>query len=315
MHRERTSESRGASTGRATPLETDEPGRTEWRDVSEATNHPRILELPREENGLATSTQAVRRVQELLPAFLEDTADEAGADGLLVTLDGSVESLVAAALAVEAVDPSRVTGLVMPVRLTDEAAARDAEAVAEVLGVEHYRFQLQPLLTAFQRVVGTAGKPADDLVAMENAAERFRTACAYYVADTTNRLVVGTVNRTERLLGSVAKFGENAVDVSLFGDLYRTEVASLARDLDLPAAIIDRRQGGGYAGGPTDAEKLGVDPETLDSLLYFSIDEQRDDGTVAERVDVDRSVVRRARQWCANTRHKRHQPPKPSMSH
>jgi len=117
----------------------------------------------------------------------------------------------------------------MPVQLNDEAPARDAEAVASILDVDYRRVPLQPLVTAFQRVVGTAGEPADDLVAVGNASERFRMTCAYYVANTTNRLVVGTVTRTERLLGSVTKYGENGVDLSLFGDLYRTEVRALAR--------------------------------------------------------------------------------------
>ncbi|MCU4802118.1 NAD(+) synthase [Halobacteria archaeon HArc-gm2] len=283
--------------------------------MSDATTHPRILELPREETGLATSKPAVRRVQQLLPAFLEDGVAEADADGLVVRLDGSVETAVAAALAVDAVGADRVTGLVMPAQLNDEAPARDAEAVASILDVDYRRLALQPLLTAFQRVVGTASSPADDLVAVGNAGERFRMACAYYVANTTNRLVVGTVTRTERLLGSVTKYGENGVDLSLFGDLYRTEIRALARDMALPEVILDgtRRRTGNAE--PTDAEKLGVGQTTLDSLLHFSIDEQEPDAAVAERVDVDEAVVRRARRWCARTRHKRHQPPKPSMAH
>jgi len=84
--------------------------------------------------------------------------------------------------------------------------------------------------------------------------------------------------------------------------------------MDLPEVILDgtRRRTGNTE--PTDAEKLGVEQTTLDSLLHVSIDEQESDAAVAERVDVDESVVRRARQWCARTRHKRHQPPKPSMA-
>lgn len=280
--------------------------------MTDAATHPRFLELPRDETRLATSKPAVRRLQELLPAFLEDQVAEADADGLVVTMDGSVESTVAAAMAVEAVGRDSVTGLVAPARLSDEARARDAEAVAAVLGIENHRMQLQPLLTAFQEVIGKTGEPADDVVAMANAIERFRMACAYYVANTSNLLVVGTVNRTDRLLGSVAKHGRNGVDVSLLGDLYRSEVRALAADLDVPEDLRERAHPN-FA-GTNDAEELGVDPQTLDSLLRLTIDERHDPEAVADRLGVDRATVARVQKWCANTRHKRHSPSKPSTS-
>lgn len=281
--------------------------------MSHAANHPRVLELPRDEDRLATSKLSVRRIQVLLPEFLQDVVADAGVDGVVVVLDGGVESTVAAAMAADALDAERVTGLVMPARLSGEAAARDAEAVASALGIEYSRLQLQPLLTAFQEVIGTSGGPADDLVALENAAERFRMTCAYYVANTRDRLVVGTVNRTQRLLGSVAKHGGNGVDVDLLGDLYRTEVRAVAADLEVPEEVLDRRPRPADRTGPTDAERLGVEPRTLDSLLRLLIDEGHAAEAVADRIGVDTEVVERAKRWCSNTRHKRHSPPKPSM--
>jgi len=281
--------------------------------VSDAMSHPRILELPRDENELATSTPAIRRIKQLLPAFLDDMATTADADGFVVTIDGAPESAVAATMAAEALGPDRVTGLVMPAQLTDEAPARDAEAVASSLGIEHHRLQLRPLFAAFQEIIGTTGEPADDLVAMHNAGARFRMACAYYVANTRNRLVVGTVNRTDRLLGSVAKYGENGVDVSLLGDLYRTEVLALARDLGVPEGVRSRSSRYHGRATPSDAEQLGIDQTTLDSLLRLTVDEGDPPEVVADRLDIDTSVVRRVKTWCAATRHKRHSPPKPSM--
>lgn len=282
-------------------------------DASDAATHPRYLELPRNENGLATSKSAVRRLRQLLPTFLEDRIAETDADRFVVTLDGGAESSVAAAMAADAVGPERVVGLIMPVQLNDEAPARDAEAVATMLGIEQHRLQLQPLHIAFQRVIGTTGEPADDFVAMENAGERFRMACAYYAANTRNGLVVGSVNRTDRLLGSVAKFGENGVDLSLLGDLYRTEVLALARDLEMPEAILEGSRRQAMQTGTSDAAELGVEPATLDSVLHFSIDRGHDVPTVARQADVETELVRRVKKWCSSTRHKRHQPPKPSM--
>jgi NAD+ synthase len=251
-------------------------------------------------------------MQGILPAFVENRILEAEANGLVVPLDGSVESTVAAALAVDGIGADYVTGLVMPVQLSDEAPARTAETVASLLDIECHRLQLQPVLTAFQRVVGETGEPTDDLVAMRNASERVRMACKYYVANTRNELVVGTVPRTERLLGSVAKFGDNGVDLSLFGDLYRTEIEALADALAVPSELFDRAPPMEHPSA-TDAAELGIDQRELDSVLHFAIDRDWSTPDVADRVGVDEAVVERTLRWCARTRHKRHTPPKPSM--
>lgn len=244
--------------------------------------------------------------------FLEQKLELAGADGFVVTLDGSVGSTVAAVLAIEATSADRVFGLVMPATMEDEVSARSAEAVASMLSIDYERLQLQPILSAFQRVIGAAGEPADDLVALANARERFRMACCYYVSNTTNRLVLGSIDRTQRLLGSMTKHGENGVDVAPLSDVYWSEVRALAAGLDVPAEILERRPEP-IEHGEGDLEQLGVDAATLDSVLHFLIDEAEPPAGVAERVGVDAEVVRTIQRWCENTRHKRHPPLKPSF--
>jgi len=244
--------------------------------------------------------------------FLEQKLDRAGADGFVVTLDGSVGSTVAAVLAIEATSAEQVFGLVLPANLNDEVSARSAEAVASMLSIDYERLQLQPLLSAFQRVIGATGEPADDLVALANARERFRMACLYYVSNTTNRLVLGSIDRTQRLLGSMTKHGQNGVDISPLSDVYWSEVRALARGLDVPEEILERRvQSADH--GEDALERLGVDPSTLDSVLHFLIDEAERPDSVAQRVGVDPEVVQRIQRWCEQTRHKRHPPLKPSF--
>ena len=272
-----------------------------------------MLDLPRDETGLATTRVALRRLQELLPEFLRDLVTDAEATGLVVPLDGGVDSAAAAAIAVDAVGAEDVVALTMPAGLADEATTRTAEAVAEMLDVEHRRLQLRPLVRAFQEVVGESGGPADDLVATDNAVARFRTATTYYVANRRDALVVGPVNRTDRLLGSARKYGETGVDCFLFGDCYRTEVRALAEAMDLPVELLDSGPGPGPERSD-DADRLGIPVESIDRALRLHVDEGRDASTVADRLGIDRSVVTRLAEWCAATRHKRHQPPKPSTN-
>jgi len=281
--------------------------------VSNASTHPRVLELPRDDDGLATTPQARRRLLELLPAFLNDMLTEAGAERLVVTLDGSVDTTVAATIATEAVDPSDVLGLVMPVHKSHEVAAREAEAFASALGIDYRRCNIRPILAAFQNVLGTVAEETDDAVALANAQERFRMACAYYLSNTENGLVVGTVNRTDRLLGTTAKYGDIGADCHLLGDLYRTEVRELARGLEIPDAITDDSPRGGFEAGLRGIDELDVDDRTLDRLLRHRIDEGYSSEATADLLGIDPAVVQRVLRWCRTTRHKRHHPRKPSM--
>lgn len=272
------------------------------------------LSVPRGLDGLATTADAVARLRERLPAFLEDAVADAGADGIVVGLDGGVETALTAALAVDAVGADRTTGLVMPAFLSHESMSRNAEAVAASLGIEHSRVQLQPVLAAFQEAVGESDGPTDDPVATNNALSRLRMACAYYVANATNALVMGTVNRTQYLLGSVTKHGETGADCLPLADLYRTEVDALARAVGVPKELTVEAAGSPLYPGRSPVEELDVDAETVDRILRLRIDEGLETATVADRVDVEPAIVDRLADWCAQTRHKRRSPLTPSTN-
>ena len=268
--------------------------------------------MPTDDGVLAVSPEAVAAVREEVTTFVEAALDDAGTDRAVVPLDGGVASAVVAAVAADALGPERVDALVMPAHLSGEAAARDAETLAGALGVEPHRVQLQPLLAAFRETMGAAGAPADDLLAVENALARFRMACAYYVANTREGLVFGSVTRTEQLLGSVTKHGDIGVDALPLGHRYHTEVCALADALGVPDAVTERT--GGFGSGPTDSEQLGIDDRTLDELLAAAVDAELPVDEVADRVGVDPETVERVLAWRDATAHKRRPPATPDRT-
>lgn len=271
-----------------------------------------IADLPRGPDGLATTDDALSRLRERLPAFLERVVADAGADGVVVPLDGGVETALAATFAVDAAGQDRVTGLVMPAFLSHEAVSRNAEAVATALGIDHSRLQLQPVLAAFQEAIGASAGPADDSAATNNALSRLRMVCAYYVANTTNALVAGPINRTQYLLGSVAKHGETGADCLPFAGLYRTELEALARAVGVPEELTVEASGSPLHPGGSPATGLDTDPETVDRILRHRIDEGADAGTVADRTGVETETVERLAAWVERTQHKRRRPVRPS---
>lgn len=89
-------------------------------------------------------------------------------------------------------------------------------------------------------------------LALANTRSRMRMLTLYYFGQIHGLLVCGTGNKVEDFgIGFYTKYGDGGVDVSPIGDLYKTEVYQLARELGL----IDSIQNAIPTDGLWDAER------------------------------------------------------------
>jgi NAD+ synthase len=93
------------------------------------------------------------------------------------------------------------------------------------------------------------------------------------IAHETNRLVLGTGNRTEICLGYTTLFGDSACSVNPIGELYKSEVRQAARHLGVPEEIITKPPSADLWAGQTDEGEIGVTYEMIDRLLHRIVDE------------------------------------------
>ncbi|MFC7138111.1 NAD(+) synthase [Halobaculum litoreum] len=142
-----------------------------------------------------------------------------------------------------------------------------------------------------------------------NLVARVRMACAYYVANTTTTLVLGTCDRTERMLGTVTKYGDDAADVHPLGGLYRTEVVALGRELGLPDRVVDQPSTLESAIGRREEAAFGASFDVIDAVLERLVDRDIGIERTAEELDADQEVVRRFAGDHVRTKHKRAMPP------
>ncbi|WP_154018031.1 NAD(+) synthase, partial [Halorubrum sp. AJ67] len=217
-------------------------------------------------------------------SFVVERVDAAGADGAVVNMSGGLDSTVTAALAVEALGADRVYGLVLPCNKIGAPHARDAEALAEALGIEHDTVHLQPLFAQFGAVVPDRFDLHDEPVRSGNAVARLRMAVAYLAANATNRLVCGTANRSELLSGYLTKHGDGAADLFPLGHLYKTHVRSLAAELNVPEFVVEKPPSAGFLPGQRDADDLGAPYEVIDPVLHLGVDRGLDPDAVVKRI-------------------------------
>lgn len=78
------------------------------------------------------------------------------------------------------------------------------------------------------------------IVAASNFKQRSRMTMLYYHAEARHYAVIGTPNKHEVQQGFFVKFGDGGADVMPIGNLYKTQVYELARELVIPNEIIER---------------------------------------------------------------------------
>lgn len=236
--------------------------------------------------------QSYPDIKNKLISFIHSKVEDAGAKGAVIGLSGGIDSTLTAYLSVEALGAENVLGILMPEKgLTSRQDIDDAMEVVRLLGIEHRVVEISNVLQSFSSVIPDFDKTARS--ANGNLKARTRMCILYYHANLMNRMVVGTGNKTELLLGYFTKYGDGGVDIEPIGCLYKTQVRGLARHMGVPAGIIDKVPTAGLWQGQTDEEELGVTYEVADKILTMLVDERQDISAVKKKFQpeqVDRLV-------------------------
>ena len=145
------------------------------------------------------------------------TVWNSGAAGVVIGVSGGVDSAVAAAMCCKALSGENVLGLTLPSAITSDADIRDAADLCLELGMRHEIISIEPFLDTYRKLPGFTGTS----YILGNLMARTRMAILYYYANRDNRLVCGTSNRTEYMLGYTTKFGDNAADFQPILHLYK----------------------------------------------------------------------------------------------
>lgn len=221
---------------------------------------------------LATVRRRLRLDPELatrvLIDFIRDGVETSRTSGVVVGLSGGIDSALAAALATRALGAERVDAFGLPHADSSDTSRRDAEAVAEALGLELSVIDITPMVDPyFELYEGEA-----DHVRRGNKMARERMSVLFDQAKKRHGLVLGTSNKTEILLGYSTLFGDNASSLNPLGDLYKCQVRQLARHMELPQAILEKAPSADLWPGQTDEDDLGFDYETADEVLCLLFD-------------------------------------------
>jgi NAD+ synthase len=225
-------------------------------------------------------------------------------DGIVVGLSGGIDSALVARLGRDALGPEHVLGVLLPDANVPAELVVETERYAEELGIAHRTIRIDPLEGAFRATL----PEVDDRVTLGNTTARIRMTVLYALARETRRLVAGTGNKSELLLGYFTKYGDGGTDLLPIGDLYKTDVWALAEELGLPREIRERPPSAGLWPGQTDEAELGASYHDVDRVLR-RIELLEREEEIARETGLDPAAVRSIVERVERYRHKRRLPP------
>lgn len=247
--------------------------------------------------------EVVELVYKALIMGLREYFTKNGLQRCVLGLSGGIDSALVCALAAAALGPENVHGILMPSQYSTDHSVKDAEDLANNLGV---KYDIVPIKDCFDTLRATMkpvfGDRAED-VTEENMQARIRGAILMSYANKFGALVLNTTNKSEAAMGYGTLYGDSCGALSVIGDLYKTEVYELSewinRDQEIiPWNSIHKAPSAELRPGQKDSDSL-PDYKVLDEILQRHIDEQMShDEIVEEGYDSDlvALVIRKTRQ-------------------
>jgi len=199
--------------------------------------------------------------------FIKEYVENAGAKGVVLGLSGGVDSATIAALCSKAVGGQNVLALLMPEKETfKQKDVDDANAIAQLFNLQTQLCDLTGVLDAFYRGI-PAFEPTDRLC-KGNIKARTRMIYLYYYSNSQKRIVAGTSDKSETMMGYFTKWGDAAADISPIIDLYKTQVRKLAMHIGIPEELALKPSTPALWPEQLAESELEIKYETLDLILY-----------------------------------------------
>lgn len=220
-----------------------------------------------------------RAIQRGLVDYLEKTG--AGKD-VVIGLSGGIDSAIVCALAVEALGAEHVKAITMPSEFSSTGSVTDSERLSQNLGIELYTLPIKDIYEQFNESLHPLFKDLPFGTAEENLQSRIRGTLLMAYSNKFGGFLLPTGNKSEYAVGYATLYGDMNGAVAIIGDLYKTEVYSLARWMNdalyekeiIPESIITKEPSAELRPDQKDSDSL-PDYETLDSILYKYLEQQK----------------------------------------
>jgi NAD+ synthase len=248
---------------------------------------------------------------------LRDYVTRNGFPGVILGLSGGIDSALSAAVAVDALGPARVWGVMLPSKYTSDESLDDARECARLLGCRHDVVSIAPGVEALDGML-----PQLSGAAAENVQARLRMVALMALSNAHGQMLLTTGNKSEMSVGYATLYGDMAGGYSVLKDAYKMTVFALSRWRNahkpegalgpegpvMPARVITKPPSAELRPDQKDEDSLPP-YAVLDRILEGLVDKEMSVKEVALATGADVSLVADIESKLLKAEYKRRQAP------
>ncbi|WP_406615192.1 NAD(+) synthase [Mycoplasmopsis hyopharyngis] len=241
---------------------------------------------------LVKDKNIIEKYVDYLASWIAQKVKDAKCYGVVYGISGGIDSAVVSLICKRAFEKDSL-GIIMPI----DSMAHEQKDI-QALIKEH---QLNTKTVELNQVFSTLEKNLNlkNKLALSNIKPRLRMTTLYALAQELNYLVVGTDNEDEHHIGYFTKYGDGGVDILPIVNLLKKEVRMIAKYLNVPESIINKKPSAGLWEGQSDEDELGFTYNDLDNFLCMDYDK------------INTNIKAKIEKMHLNSEHKRNTPTKP----
>ena len=254
----------------------------------------------------------IEQIHQGLLLGIKDYFYKSGFKQAILGLSGGIDSAVVCALAAEALGPENVMAVLLPSRFSSDHSIKDAQDLVDNLGCKSETVAIAKITESFETALSPQFQNLPFNIAEENIQSRSRAVVLMAMCNKFGYILLNTSNKSEAAVGYGTLYGDMCGGISVIGDIFKTQVFELAREINrkrevIPENTISKPPSAELRPDQKDTDSL-PEYEILDAILNEYIVERRSSEGIIQ-LGFNEEVVKKVLRLVNIAEHKRYQTP------
>jgi NAD+ synthase (glutamine-hydrolysing) len=230
----------------------------------------------------------------------------------ILGLSGGIDSAVVYALAIEALGPENVLGVMLPSQYSSDHSINDSIKLAENLSGKIIEVPIQATVNTLLDELNPHFENKPTGLTEENVQARIRAVMLMALSNKHGYILLNTSNKSEASVGYGTLYGDMCGGLSVIGDVYKTRVYQLAQYINrdreiIPENILTKAPSAELRPDQKDSDSL-PEYDVLDQVLFQYIELRKGPAEIIAQ-GFDTALVNRILKLVNTNEYKRYQTP------